>query len=207
MALLGGAKISTKLGLIENLLSKVDALLIGGAMVGTILEAQGISIGDSLCEPSLKDSALAILKTAHEKECDLLLSQDVVVETKEASTVKQRTTSIHHIQKGEMIADIGPDTIESFKQKLKKAKTIVWNGPLGQVEVPPFDEGTAQIAEFLAHQKDVITVCGGGDTVAVLNKLGVVDKFSYVSMAGGAFLEWLEGHPLPGLVALEKAAN
>lgn len=207
MAILGGAKISTKLGLIENLISKVDALLIGGAMVGTLLEAQGIFIGDSLSEPSLKKEALSIIKTAKEKKCDLLLSQDVVVETNSGAGPKYRTTSIHEIQKGEMIADIGPQTIEKFKEQLRSAKTVVWNGPLGRVEVPPFDQGTSQIADFLAHQKSMVTICGGGDTVAILNKLDVVDKFSYVSMAGGAFLEWLEGRSLPGLVALEKAAH
>jgi phosphoglycerate kinase len=206
MAILGGAKISTKLGLIENLISKVDALLIGGAMVGTLLEAQGIFIGDSLSEPSLKKEAVAIIKTAKEKKCDLILSQDVVVETKDKAA-PYRTTSIHEIQKGEMIADIGPQTIAKFKEKLIGAKTVVWNGPLGLVEVPPFDQGTTKIGEFLAHQKGMVTVCGGGDTVAILNKLGVGDKFSYVSMAGGAFLEWLEGRSLPGLVALEKAAH
>jgi phosphoglycerate kinase len=206
MAMLGGAKISTKLALIEHLIPKIDALLIGGGMVGTFLEAQGVFIGDSLCEPSLKKEALSILKIAKEKRCELILSQDVVV-VKNADTGEgKRLTSIHHIGEGEMIIDVGPETIDKFKKTLARAKTVVWNGPLGRVEMEPFDYGTTQMAEFLAEQKEMITVCGGGDTVAILNKLGVIKNFSYVSMAGGAFLEWLEGRSLPGLAALEKGA-
>ncbi|HCI49226.1 MAG TPA: phosphoglycerate kinase, partial [Holosporales bacterium] len=202
MAILGGAKISSKLALIEHLIPKLDTLLIGGAMVGTLLEAQGIFIGDSLSEPSLRKEALSLLEKVKEKKCKLVLSRDVVVVKNKDSGEEQRITSVHDIREKEMIVDVGPETVELFKETLMGAKTVVWNGPLGRIEVEPFDRGTRQIAEFLAHQKDMITVCGGGDTVSILNKLGVIEKFSYVSMAGGAFLEWLEGRSLPGLKAL-----
>ena len=207
VAILGGAKISTKLALIEHLIPKLDALLIGGGMAGTLLEAQGVFIGDSLSEPSLKAEAVSLMERAKKEGCDLLLSKDVVVAKNADTGEGKRLTSIHHIQPSEMIMDVGPETIELFKDTLKKAKTVVWNGPLGRVEVEPFDQGTRAMAEFLAHQKGMITVSGGGDTVAILNKLDLVGNFSYVSMAGGAFLEWLEGRSLPGLDALEKAVH
>lgn len=207
VAILGGAKISTKLALIQHLIPKLEALLIGGGMAGTLLEAQGIFIGDSLSEPSLKTEALAIIEKAKKEGCALILSQDVRVARNANTGEGERLTSIHDIQPGEMIMDVGPKTIELFKNTLKRAKTVVWNGPLGRVEVEPFDQGTQSIATFLADQKDMITVSGGGDTVAILNKLDLISKFSYVSMAGGAFLEWLEGRILPGLLALEKQAD
>ena len=176
-------------------------------MAGTLLEAQGVFIGDSLSEPSLKAEAVSLMERAKKEGCDLLLSKDVVVAKNADTGEGKRLTSIHHIQPSEMIMDVGPETIELFKDTLKKAKTVVWNGPLGRVEVEPFDQGTRAMAEFLAHQKGMITVSGGGDTVAILNKLDLVGNFSYVSMAGGAFLEWLEGRSLPGLDALEKAVH
>lgn len=205
VAILGGSKISTKLGLIKNLLPKVDTLLIGGGMAGTLLSAQGISVGASLQEPQMKDEALSLLRLAQQKKCEIVLSTDVMVATHPDTGEGKRLCSVHDIADHEMIMDVGPETIALFQQKLKNAKTVVWNGPLGRVEVPPFAQGTESVAQFLAQQKDMITVSGGGDTVAILNKLGLVERFSYVSLSGGAFLEWLEGKTLPGLVALENA--
>ncbi|MFN7662254.1 MAG: phosphoglycerate kinase [Alphaproteobacteria bacterium] len=205
VAILGGSKISTKLGLIKNLLPKVNTLLIGGGMAGTLLSAQGISVGASLQEPQMKDEALSLLRLAQQKKCEIVLSTDVMVATHPDTVEGKRLCSVHDIADHEMIMDVGPETIALFQQKLKNAKTVVWNGPLGRVEVPSFAQGTESVAQFLAQQKDMITVSGGGDTVAILNKLGLVERFSYVSLSGGAFLEWLEGKVLPGLVALENA--
>ncbi|MDC0348868.1 phosphoglycerate kinase [Alphaproteobacteria bacterium] len=206
IGILGGAKISSKLDLIMNLLDKVSALLIGGGMANTFLQASGVSIGSSLNEPSLKKKALSIMKKAETAKCKFILPTDVVV-AQDIKGKKKRIAFIDDIKKTEMVLDVGPETLKNFEEIIKKSKTVIWNGPLGLVEVPPFDQGTQKMAIFLAKQKNIITVSGGGDTAALLNRLDVLEDFSYVSMAGGAFLEWLEGRSLPGLKALEKKEN
>jgi len=203
IGILGGAKISSKLELIMNLLDKVSALLIGGGMANTFLQASGVFIGASLNEPSLKKKALSIMRKAEKNKCAFVLPTDVFV-AQDVKGKNSRITSVDDIKKTEMILDVGPETLKNFEEIIKKSKTVIWNGPLGLVEVPPFDQGTEKMARFLAKQKNIVTVSGGGDTAALLNRLDVLESFSYVSMAGGAFLEWLEGRSLPGLEALEK---
>jgi phosphoglycerate kinase len=206
MAILGGAKISTKLLLLKNLLEKVDLMAIGGGMAGTFLYARGYEIGKSLCEPSMKLEALDILKEAKRRDIEVILPVDVVVATGSNGGVTYETVSIDHIKPDQMILDVGPKTVEKILDMVDEAKTIVWNGPLGRVEIEPFDRGTTAIAKHIGartHMGKLSSISGGGDTAAVLNHAGCFDQFTYVSMAGGAFLEWLEGHPLPGIEALK----
>jgi phosphoglycerate kinase len=209
MALLGGAKISTKLVLLKSLLEKVDLMAIGGGMAGTFLYAQGHEVGKSLCEPSMKQEALDILEKAKKRGIEVILPVDVVVATDSNGGVPHEKVSIDNIGPDQMILDVGPKTLEKILRMIDKAKTLVWNGPLGRIEVEPFDRGTTALAKHIGARTEkgkLSSISGGGDTAAILNQAGCFDQFTYVSMAGGAFLEWLEGHPLPGIEAL-KAKN
>ncbi|HTO41025.1 MAG TPA: phosphoglycerate kinase [Rhizomicrobium sp.] len=205
MAVVGGAKVSTKIQLLENLLARVDTLVIGGAMANTFLAAKGIGIGKSLYEPDHIDTAKAILKRADETGAHVLLPEDVVVATEFKAHARHRTVPAAEVAEGEMILDVGPDTIDAFVRRLESTATLVWNGPFGAFETQPFDRGTVAAARAVAMRSKagkLLSVAGGGDTVAALNHAGVAGDFSYVSTAGGAFLEWLEGQELPGVRAL-----
>ena len=202
MAVVGGAKISTKIDLLKNLASKVDVLVIGGAMANTFLAAKGYQVGKSLCEHDQRETALAILSDS------VMLPVDVVVAEEFRQGASNRITSPDNVTPYEMILDVGPRTIQAFGKRLRTVKTVVWNGPFGAFEVPPFDRGTNAAAKAVAEatlEGRLLSVAGGGDTVAALNHAGVTQDFSYVSTAGGAFLEWLEGRVLPGVAALERA--
>jgi len=207
MAVVGGAKVSTKIALLENLLTKVDYLVIGGAMANTFFAAEGRQIGKSLCERDQIETALRIVHKATETGCVLLLPSDVIVAKEFKSHAHHRTTEIGHVHPDEMILDVGHETIAEFANRLAATRTLVWNGPLGAFETQPFDHGTVAAAKLVAQATkagDLLSVAGGGDTVAALNHAGVADDFTYVSTAGGAFLEWLEGQELPGVAALMK---
>ncbi|WP_421782373.1 phosphoglycerate kinase [Kiloniella litopenaei] len=207
-ALVGGAKVSTKLELLSNLVSKVDVLVIGGGMANTFLNAQGIEIGRSLCEHEMAEIAREILKEAEAQDCKVMLPSDVVVAETLAANVPTSTVEASEVPENQMILDAGEKTAGEIIVELKKCKTLVWNGPLGCFETEPFDAATnsvAQAAAGLTVSGELLTVAGGGDTVAALIHAGVNDDFSYISTAGGAFLEWLEGKALPGVKALEKA--
>jgi phosphoglycerate kinase len=204
-AIVGGAKISSKLALLSNLLAKVDLLVLGGAMANTFLAAQGKNIGKSLSEPDLIGIAQKILGEAKSKECDIVLPVDAAVAKKLEPNAASRAVMIDAVGPDEMILDIGLQSIALMAARLANTRTIVWNGPMGAFEVSPFDAGTVTLAREVAKltgQGLVYSFAGGGDTLAALHHAGVVDQFSYVSTAGGAFLEWLEGKPLPGVEAL-----
>jgi phosphoglycerate kinase len=204
-AIVGGAKISTKLDLLGNLLAKVDVLIIGGAMANTFLAARGYAVGKSLCEHNLIPTAREILGQAKTKGCEIVLPVDVVVAKKFEAHAPSRVVSAENVEPDDIILDIGPRSIEYVVSVLARAKTLVWNGPFGAFEMEPFDNGTVAVAEAaaeLTRAGKLVSVAGGGDTVAALNKAGAADRFSYVSTAGGAFLEWLEGKALPGVEAL-----
>ncbi|NQW10484.1 MAG: phosphoglycerate kinase [Alphaproteobacteria bacterium] len=204
-ALVGGSKVSTKLALIGNLLDKVDVLAIGGGMANTFLFAQGVEIGGSLAERDLADTARDILARAEARGCAILLAVDAVVADTLAEGVATQTVSIDQVPAGMMILDVGPATVAAIVAKLGECRTLVWNGPVGAFETAPFDKATTALARAAADLTDrgrLLTVAGGGDTVAALAKAGVLDRFSYVSTAGGAFLEWLEGKELPGVAVL-----
>jgi phosphoglycerate kinase len=202
----GGAKVSTKLAVLGHLVGKVDHLIIGGGMANTFLAARGVNVGKSLCEHDLTDEAEAIFERAEAAGCTIHLPYDVVV-AKEfaANPPSMRTCNVHEVEPDEMILDIGPAATESLGDVLKTCRTLVWNGPLGAFETPPFDEATvalAKTAAALTQDGSLTSVAGGGDTVAALNHAGVAGDFTYVSTAGGAFLEWMEGRELPGVEAL-----
>ncbi|MFH7811966.1 MULTISPECIES: phosphoglycerate kinase [Acetobacter] len=204
-AIVGGAKISTKLQLLENLLDKVDMLAIGGAMANTFLAAQGLSVGKSLKEEDMLDTARLIMAQAKAKNCDLILPVDMVISEDFMAGAPTSTVPSNAIPDGWMALDVGPETVKLLNSKLAGLKTLVWNGPLGVFELPPFDEGTnavAQEAGRLTKAGQLKTVAGGGDTVSALRHAGVLHDMTYVSTAGGAFLEWLEGKVLPGLTAI-----
>lgn len=204
-AIVGGAKISTKLDLLGNLLSKVDALIIGGAMANTFLLALGKSVGKSLAEHDLLKTAQDILAKAKAAKKEIVLPIDAVVAEKFEANAPSRTVSVDAVGPNEMILDIGPKSIEQVVSVLARCKTLVWNGPFGAFEMEPFDTGTVEVAEAaaeLTRAGKLVTVAGGGDTVAALNAAGAADRFTYVSTAGGAFLEWLEGKALPGVEVL-----
>ncbi|KLN60019.1 phosphoglycerate kinase [Kiloniella spongiae] len=208
-ALVGGAKVSTKLELLSNLVGKVDVLVIGGGMANTFLNAQGIEVGRSLCEHEMADTARAILKEAEAQNSKVMLPSDVVVAETLAENVPTSTVKTSSVPANQMILDAGSQTALEIVAELKGCKTLVWNGPLGCFETEPFDAATnsvAQAAAGLTVSGDLLTVAGGGDTVAALVHAGVDEDFSYISTAGGAFLEWLEGKTLPGVKALEDAA-
>ncbi|HHG90076.1 MAG TPA: phosphoglycerate kinase [Devosia sp.] len=206
IALIGGAKVSTKIDLLEHLINKVDALVIGGGMANTFLHAVGISVGRSLCEHDLAETAHRIMEKAADARCTILLPIDAVVAWKFEANAPNRLYGIDAIDPDGMILDVGPTTIERIKGAIDDASTLIWNGPLGAFELNPFDKGTVEIARYVAARTKselLISVAGGGDTVAALAHAGVKDKFTYVSTAGGAFLEWMEGKKLPGVTALQ----
>jgi phosphoglycerate kinase len=210
LALIGGAKVSTKLDLLRFILGKVDILAIGGAMANTLLLAQGREIGRSLAEPDMLDNARAVLSLARQHGRRLILPEDAVVASALAAGVQTRTVTIDAVPSDAIILDIGPATVAAIAAALDDARTLVWNGPLGAFETPPFDQGTAAVARKVAaltEEGKLLSVAGGGDTVAALAAAGLGDRLSYVSTAGGAFLEWLEGRELPGVAALTAAAN
>jgi phosphoglycerate kinase len=204
-AIVGGAKVSTKLDLLGNLLSKVDVLIIGGGMANTFLAALGHAVGKSLCEHDLLPTAREIMAIAKAKGREIVLPVDAVVAKKFEANAPSRVTSVERVAPDEMILDIGPRSIEHVCSVLARVKTLVWNGPFGAFELEPFDNGTVEVAEAAAEltaARKLITVAGGGDTVAALNTAGVTERLTYVSTAGGAFLEWLEGKALPGVEVL-----
>jgi len=198
-AIIGGSKVSTKIGVLKSFLSKIDKLIIGGAMANTFLAAKGYEVGDSFVEEEFFDVAKKILKEAKEQEVKLYLPVDAVVERN--GEVKE--IGLKEVQKGDKIYDIGKKSVKLFSEALQEAKTVVWNGPLGYFEKPPFHEGTVAIAHKIAALSS-ITIAGGGDTISAIKLAGVEHAFSYISTAGGAFLEYLEGKELPGLVVLKK---
>jgi phosphoglycerate kinase len=204
-AIVGGAKISTKLDLLGNLIAKVDVLVIGGAMANTFLSAQGHVVGKSLCEHDLEQIARDILAKAKARSCEIVLPVDVVVAQRFEANAPSRVAGVDQVGAGEMILDIGPRAVEHVVSVLGRVKTLVWNGPFGAFELEPFDNGTVEVAEAAAELTaagKLVSVAGGGDTVAALNAAGAADRFTYVSTAGGAFLEWMEGKPLPGVEVL-----
>jgi phosphoglycerate kinase len=207
-AVVGGAKVSTKLAVLGHLVGKVDHLIISGGMANTFLAARGVSVGKSLCEHELTGEANAIFERAEEAGCTIHLPYDVVVAKEFAPNPPGvRTVNVHEVAPDEMILDVGPAAVEALSDVLKTCRTLVWNGPLGAFEMPPFDAATvalAKIAAALTKDGSLVSVAGGGDTVAALNHAGVADDFSFVSTAGGAFLEWMEGRTLPGVAALEQ---
>ncbi|MGH7097242.1 MAG: phosphoglycerate kinase [Stellaceae bacterium] len=210
LALVGGAKVSTKLDLLRFIIGKVDALAIGGAMANTLLFAQGVAIGRSLCERDMAEDGRRLLDLAKERGCQVILPEDAVVAPALKPSPEARTVAIHEVPADGMILDIGPKTVAAIDSALADAKTLVWNGPLGAFETAPFDRGTAAVAEKaaeLTRQGRLLSVAGGGDTVAALAKAGTIDALSYVSTAGGAFLEWLEGRELPGVAALSRESG
>lgn len=207
-AVIGGAKVSTKLGVLGHIAGKVDHLIIGGGMANTFLAARGVDVGKSLCEHELTGEANAIFDQAEQAGCTIHLPYDVVVATEFAPNPPSlRTCNVHEVRPDEMILDIGSAAVEALADVLKTCRTLVWNGPLGAFEVPPFDAATvalAKIAAALTKEGSLVSVAGGGDTVAALNHAGVYEEFTFVSTAGGAFLEWMEGRTLPGVAALEQ---
>ncbi|MBN9787724.1 phosphoglycerate kinase [Pseudonocardia sp. TMWB2A] len=207
-AVVGGAKVSTKLDVLQNLVKKVDHLIIGGGMANTFLAARGVNVGKSLCEHDLTDTANAIMDAADKAGCTVHLPYDVVVAKQFAANAPNSIVNVHEVAPDDMILDIGPAAVEALGDVLKTCKTLVWNGPLGAFETVPFDKATvalAKTAAALTKEGSLVSVAGGGDTVAALNHAGVAADFTFVSTAGGAFLEWMEGKPLPGVDALKGA--
>ncbi|WP_298333339.1 phosphoglycerate kinase [uncultured Erythrobacter sp.] len=207
-AVVGGAKVSTKLAVLENLVGRVQHLIIGGGMANTFLAARGVDVGKSLCEHDLTETASKIMDEADHAGCTVHLPYDVVV-AKEfaANPASLRTSNVHEVAEDEMILDIGQQATEALADVLKTCRTLVWNGPLGAFETEPFDTATMALANHVAAltlEDSLISVAGGGDTVAALAQAGVTDDVTYISTAGGAFLEWMEGKTLPGVAALEK---
>ncbi len=206
-AVVGGAKVSSKLDVLRHLVARVDHLIIGGGMANTFLAARGVDVGKSLCEHDLTGTAEAIMEAADAANCTVHLPYDVVVAKEFKPNPATRTVNVHEVGSDEMILDIGPAATEALADVLKTCKTLVWNGPLGAFETPPFDVATvslAQTAAALTKEGSLVSVAGGGDTVAALNQAGVAADFSFVSTAGGAFLEWMEGKELPGVAALAR---
>ena len=208
LAVVGGAKVSSKLELLGNLVKKVDILVIGGGMANTFLAALGKKVGKSLCEHDLLDTARSVLATAKASGCEIVLPVDGVVASEFKAHAASKTVSVDAVGADDMILDIGAASVKTVAAKLATAKTLVWNGPFGAFELEPFDAGTnavAQEAARLTKAGKLLSVAGGGDTVSALNHAGAANDFTYVSTAGGAFLEWLEGKPLPGVDALRRA--
>ena len=207
VAVVGGAKISTKLDLLSNLSAKVDTLVIGGGMANTFLAAQGHGVGTSLCEDTMLDTARDILREADAQGCRILLPSDVVLADKFGPGQDGEICPSEAVPEDKMILDAGPKAVDEIRQAFDAAATLIWNGPLGAFEIAPFDQATSQAAQHAAQRTQagsLVSVAGGGDTVAALNHAGAGDHFTYVSTAGGAFLEWLEGKPLPGVDALHQ---
>ncbi len=207
LAVVGGAKVSTKLAVLGNLIEKVDALVIGGGMANTFLHALGTDVGASLCEADLADTARDIMAKADAAGCEIILPSDVVIAGKLESGAPSETVMTAAVPPEKMILDIGPDSAAALSDRLGSIRTLLWNGPLGAFEFPPFDAATVTVARAAAkctEAGDMVSVAGGGDTVAALRHAGVAGSFSYISTAGGAFLEWLEGKELPGVAALRQ---
>lgn len=207
VALVGGAKVSSKIDLLENLVTRVDDLVIGGGMANTFLAAQGISVGKSLCEHDLTATVLRIMAAADKANCRIHLPSDVVVAKEFAANAAHQTVDAGRVAADDMILDAGPEAVAAINAVINQAKTLVWNGPLGAFELTPFDAATVAAARHAAQRTKsgaLLSVAGGGDTVAALNHAGIADDFSYVSTAGGAFLEWLEGKVLPGVEILRN---
>ncbi len=206
MAIIGGAKVSTKYGLINNLVEKVDSIVIGGGMANSFLYALGHNIGNSLCEKDLKDEILKIIDKAKEKNCEIILPSDVVVTKKFENNAKSSMAKIDQVKDDDIIGDIGEESLKNLGDSIKKHKTILWNGPLGAFETKPFDNATFGLAKaigYLTKNGKIISIAGGGDVVSAINSCGVAEQFTYLSTAGGAFLEWLEGKDLPGVAAIK----
>ncbi|MBD8734650.1 phosphoglycerate kinase [Sphingomonas sp. CFBP 13706] len=206
-AVVGGAKVSSKLDVLRHLVTRVDHLIIGGGMANTFLAARGVDVGKSLCEHELAATCEQIMDAADKANCTVHLPYDVVVAKEFKPNPGTRTINVHEVAADEMILDVGPAAVESLGDVLKNCRTLVWNGPLGAFETPPFDTATvalAKTAAALTEGGSLVSVAGGGDTVAALNHAGVADAFTFVSTAGGAFLEWMEGKDLPGVAALTR---
>ncbi|NOU06256.1 MAG: phosphoglycerate kinase [Hyphomicrobiaceae bacterium] len=206
-AVVGGAKVSTKIPVLENLMAKVDKLIIGGGMANTFLQAQGINVGKSLSEPDFHKTALEIIAMAKSKGCEIVLPVDAVVSAEFKAGAASRVVDVKDCPADHMILDVGPKSVAHLSEVLKGCKTLLWNGPLGAFEIDPFGTGTFALAKEAAAMTKagkLVSVAGGGDTVAALNQAGVADDFTYISTAGGAFLEWLEGRELPGVAALAR---
>ncbi|MBT9369347.1 phosphoglycerate kinase [Rhizobium sp. CSW-27] len=209
VAIVGGAKVSTKIDLLMNLVKKVDALVIGGGMANTFIAARGTNVGKSLCEHDLAETAKQIMIEAASAQCAIILPVDGVVAREFKAGADNEVVDIEAIPADAMVLDVGPKSIEAINGWIERAQTLVWNGPLGAFEIAPFDAATVAAAKFAAAQTaagKLVSVAGGGDTVSALNHAGVADDFSYVSTAGGAFLEWMEGKELPGVAVLSKGA-
>jgi phosphoglycerate kinase len=207
MGIVGGSKVSTKLDLLRHLVTKLDKLAIGGGMANTFLYAQGHDVGASYCEKELAETAREVIRLAGQNNCKLFLPLDIVVAEKLAPGAPARVRDVGSIDEDERILDAGPETVERLCRAMANSKTLIWNGPLGVFEMPPFDKGTMEAARYaakLVREGKLVAVAGGGDTVAALNAAGVVDDFTFVSTAGGAFLEWMEGKTLPGVAALSR---
>ena len=207
IALVGGAKVSTKLDLLKNLIVKVDALIIGGGMANTFLAALGHDVGKSLCEHDLTDTAMEILEASKKVSCAIVLPDDCVVAKEFAAGAASQIVKVDAVPSDAMILDAGPDTVHKIGGWISKAKTMIWNGPLGAFEISPFDRATVDAAQIAAAETKagkLVSVAGGGDTVAALKHAGAADDFTYISTAGGAFLEWMEGKDLPGVAVLKK---
>ncbi len=206
LAVVGGAKVSSKIDLLENLVTRVDMLVIGGGMANTFLAAKGVNVGKSLCEHDLAETAKTIMAAADRAGCEIVLPVDAVVAREFKTGAANETVALDAIPEDAMILDVGAASIDTVRTKIDAARTLVWNGPLGAFEIAPFDKATVAAAQHAAESTKagkLNSVAGGGDTVAALNHAGAADGFSYVSTAGGAFLEWLEGKDLPGVKALE----
>lgn len=206
MGVVGGAKVSTKIELLSNLVKKLDILAIGGGMANTFLYALGHNVGKSLHEPDFKATALEIMESAKKEKCRILLPVDGIAATEFKANAKHRVVNLDNVKAGEMILDAGPETVEGLLDAMDSAKTLIWNGPLGAFEMTPFDTSTVEAAKYaakLTKAGKLIAVAGGGDTVSALNHAGVADDFTFISTAGGAFLEWMEGKPLPGVEILK----
>ncbi len=209
-AIIGGSKVSTKLALLENLTKTMDVLIIGGAMANTFLLAQGLDVGKSICEPSMKATAKRILKDAEKKKCRIVLPTDLVVVEKFAAHANCRVVDVDAIPSTHTAVDVGPYSLQVYREALQTCKTVVWNGPVGAFETSPYDASTVNLARIvgkLTAAKKLRSIAGGGDTVAALTHAGMAESFSYLSTAGGAFLEWLEGKTLPGIAMLLNAKS
>lgn len=207
MGVVGGAKVSTKIELLESLVAKLDILAIGGGMANTFLYAQGHKVGASLCETDFKDTALSIMKAAKKAKCKIILPTDVVTATEFKANATHKQCGLDDVKDKDMILDCGTDTVETLMDAMDSAKTLIWNGPLGAFELTPFDTSTVEAAKYaakLTKKGKLVSVAGGGDTVAALKHAGAADDFTFISTAGGAFLEWMEGKPLPGVEILKK---
>lgn len=207
MAVVGGAKVSSKLDVLNELVNKADKLVVGGGMANTFLLAMGMEIGKSLAEPDLVQTAQEIMSKASESGCEILLPKDVVVAEEFKAGAETKVRAADAVEASEMVLDLGPDSVDSYAEALEGCKTLIWNGPLGAFETEPFHVGTVELAKFaakLSQAEKLVSVAGGGDTVAALAMAEVTEDFTYISTAGGAFLEWMEGKELPGIKALEK---